>query len=117
LQIFENDLFDLMGSSKIRILSVPKFNYCDMRSGLSQLPIISQIFQQMVDYGNAVPKCPIKPGHYFMHGLALEQSAMNNFFPEEVYYGCFQVFEENKKPLQLLKFESHTYNKLRSFCV
>jgi Protein of unknown function (DUF1091) len=81
---------------------VPKFNYCSMRSGMSSFPIVSQMFLEMTKYGNAVPKCPIKPGHYYMEGYAIERTAIGGFMPSGVYNGVYQAFNENKKQIELV---------------
>jgi Protein of unknown function (DUF1091) len=77
-----------------------------MRSGLSQFPIVSQLFLEMTKYGNAVPKCPIKPGNYHMEAFAIAKTPVAGFFPSGMYQGSYRVFIENRKPnIELLNFE------------
>jgi Protein of unknown function (DUF1091) len=95
----------MTGEKKTPILPVPKFNYCDMRSGLSSFPVVSQLFLELSKHGNAIPKCPIKPGHYFMEAYAIEKATITRFIPSGGYYVHHQVFDENRKPFEFLNFE------------
>jgi Protein of unknown function (DUF1091) len=78
-----------------------------MRSGFSQFPIASELFLDMAKHGNAVPKCPIKPGHYHMAAFAIDSSPVTRFLPIGEYFILYQVFDENRKSSQVINLEFH----------
>jgi Protein of unknown function (DUF1091) len=76
-----------------------------MRNGLTNWPIISQLIQELQNAGNAVPKCPIRPGNYFVENFPVERSPLLNFFPTGKYLLNMKFSDENRKPLDILKLE------------
>jgi Protein of unknown function (DUF1091) len=76
-----------------------------MRSGLSHLPMVSQIFGELANNGNAIPNCPINPGRYYIKAFSIERSELAGYFPVGKFQVFYKFFDENRKPFELMNFE------------
>jgi hypothetical protein len=84
---------------------VPKLNYCDMRRRTGAIPILSDFFKLISQYGNLLAMCPFKIGEYNIKGLAVQQPTLQTLYPYESYWVAIQLLEENRKSTNIVKFD------------
>jgi Protein of unknown function (DUF1091) len=89
----------------IKVLPVPKFNYCDVRKGFNLVPLVSDLLEEMSQYGNAIQVCPITPGFYSMKEFPVDRSPFVAFFPSGLYVMKVQFSDENRKRIDIGKIE------------
>jgi hypothetical protein len=87
------------------MIQIPKFNYCDMRRSGNTVPLISKLFEELLEYGNIAAPCPIKPGLYFIKNYPVQQTTMLSFFPAGTYTSAIQLLDENDKLKVIIKIE------------
>jgi hypothetical protein len=103
--VVEYKLFKIENEEKIKMLQIPKFNYCNIRRSGSTVPLISKLFNELLKYGNIVAPCPIKPGNYFIKNFPVQTSGLLSFFPAGLYTSAIQLLDENAKSKTIIKIE------------
>jgi Protein of unknown function (DUF1091) len=83
---------------KRHIMSLPKFNYCDLYGGLIQFDIIKSVFAQVQKYGNVTTPCPIEVGNYYLKNLQIDDKdlgAIITALPAAKYFSTVELTDEN----------------------
>jgi hypothetical protein len=90
-------IFKIENGKKIKMLQIPKLNYCVLRRTASIVPLISVMIDEMLKFGNLGKSCPINPGIYYLKNFPVEQVPVVAFFPKGLYAVSQQILDENKK--------------------
>jgi Protein of unknown function (DUF1091) len=95
------------GKGMKKIFQVPKFNYCNMRRQGAAIPVMTDLFKAIEQYGNMVFKCPAVPGFYTLKDVQVIKLPIMNLFPTGVFVLNTDVTDDNlgPKPELILRFK------------
>jgi Protein of unknown function (DUF1091) len=98
-------VFKTDSGKKMRILQIPKFNYCDFRRSGDNVPLLSDLFRFVENYGNLLFKCPVEPGFFYIRDLPMGLLPKWSLFPRGKFQIILSLKDENnvKKPVNFIK--------------
>jgi Protein of unknown function (DUF1091) len=97
----------VLDGKKVKLLTLPKMNLCDLTTSVSTVPVLSGFLKQAENFGNLVKKCPYKPGVYYIKQYGTQSNSEIMFLPGGLYFSNVQVLDENVKRFNVLKLEIH----------
>jgi Protein of unknown function (DUF1091) len=92
----------ITGNRKLQLLNLPKTDYCKLREQLERVPVLSNIFGNLLNNRNIFLACPTKPGRYQLPDIPIDQ-LMKVTFPKGLYRLIFEVSDEVAKPVTFVK--------------
>jgi Protein of unknown function (DUF1091) len=73
------DAFFLLNGKKNLIISVPKFNFCDMMRREGQFKVLKIIADIVSKFGNMVISCPRKKDYYYMKNFQIDETTIMGY--------------------------------------
>jgi Protein of unknown function (DUF1091) len=98
-------IFKTDSGKKLKILQIPKLNYCDFRRSGDVVPVLSDLSQFAGSFGNLIFKCPAQPGNFYIKDLPLNLLPIWTLVPKGNFQFVVSFTDENnvKKPVNFLK--------------
>jgi hypothetical protein len=93
------------------IVSIPKFNYCDVAHQIRTLPIISDGLAQIAKFRDGRMGCPIRMQRYLLTNFSIDEQyysilGMLMVKDRQKYMVDIKITDENRKPIvAILKYE------------
>jgi hypothetical protein len=84
------------------LIPIPKVDYCRLRGGLSESPIIKVVLDEISKFGNVTQPCPLEPGFLYLKDLYLDDTPhamLLAVFPSGDYRVEVRLLNENKSKL------------------
>lgn len=99
-------LFRIANRQKLKILHVPKLNYCDLRRKTGTIPILTDLLKVWEHYGNIVFVCPAEPAMYYIKDFPIDSMPIGALIPIGQYSMAVDIIDENnrKKPVIVASF-------------
>jgi Protein of unknown function (DUF1091) len=101
-------IMKIVDGKKKKLLVLPKINFCEFLTSVSVIPILSSFFADSANFSNLARKCPFKPGFYYINQFPTDSPTEDMFLSRGVYYSSVQIFDENKKKINVLKVEIYS---------
>jgi Protein of unknown function (DUF1091) len=70
------DVFKLLPKLKLRVVPVPKLNYCTLIRGTKDVPFLSVVLNSITSFLTMSLACPIKPGRYRLENYYIDESKL-----------------------------------------
>jgi Protein of unknown function (DUF1091) len=84
-------------SYSVKVLDIPKINYCDIRRSGQFFPIVSDLLTALQRRGNMTSLCPVSPGLLYLENIKISQQAMAKLFSFGRFKLVNKIFDENNR--------------------
>jgi Protein of unknown function (DUF1091) len=86
----KTSIFRMVGEKPQLMIAAPKFNYCDLRRGITNGVFeFKNLFDSFVKFGNLTHPCPFKKGYYYHRNVLIDDRMLPSIL--KMMFGKFLI--------------------------